>query len=98
MPTAVCPGYCYSELRRDYVKNPIAWLRWNLFDLAAARTSEEGARQLIWAALGPDGREGKHAYFLRGAYVSTLRTKEPSDFAMSREGKEAQDRIWVSAP
>lgn len=60
------------------------------------RTAEQGARQLVWAALGPDGKEGKHAYFLKGAYVSTLSVKEPSDFAMSKEGKEAQDRIRVS--
>lgn len=95
VPTSVNPGYCYSELRRNLVNKFTYHLLFSVQDLLFGRTSEQGARQLIWAALGPDGKEGKHADYLRGAYVSTQHIKEPSDFAISKEGREAQDRIWV---
>ena len=61
-----------------------------------ARTAEQGARQLLWAALGPDGKEGEHVKHLKGAFVMTSTVKEPSDFVISKEGKEDQDKIWVS--
>ncbi len=63
-----------------------------------ARTAEQGARQLLWAALGPDGKDGEHVKYLNGAYVSTLEVKEPSDYVMSKDGYEAQERVWVSSP
>ena len=65
---------------------------------AIARTGEQGARQLLWAALGPDGKEGDHVKHMKGAFVMTAAVKEPSDFVISKEGKQTQDKIWVSRP
>ena len=60
------------------------------------RTAEQGARQYIWAALGPDGKDGPHVKStMNGAYVSLACTREPSDFVVRKEGYEAQERIWV---
>ena len=56
-----------------------------------ARTTEEGSRQLVWAAVGGAGRE----FELRGAYVSKADVREVSDYVLSDEGAVAQRRIWV---
>lgn len=66
-----------------------------LMDIVMGRTAEQGARQLIWAALGPDGQDGEHTYFLHGAYVSNAEVREPSDFVISKEGYGAQEKLWV---
>ncbi|KAJ3556540.1 hypothetical protein NM688_g1968 [Phlebia brevispora] len=95
VPTVVNPGYCRSELRRN-ISSLSSIIQYAFMDLLVGRTAEQGARQLVWAALGPDGKEGKHTNWLRGAYVSTQGIKEPSDFAISKEGGESQDRIWAS--
>ena len=92
--TAVNPGYCVSELRRN-VTSLAMRIRFVIMDILLARTEEGGALQLVWAALGPDGKSGSHEHYMNGAYVSTLTVKEPSDFVISKEGREAQDRIWV---
>ncbi|KAJ3553195.1 hypothetical protein NM688_g3744 [Phlebia brevispora] len=95
IPTAVAPGYCYSNLRRHRAASFSGHLWYMGMDLLMARTAEQGARQLIWAALGPDGKEGRHVSWLRGAYVSCTQTvKEPSDFVMSKQGGEVQEKIW----
>lgn len=68
-----------------------------LMDRAIGRSTEKGSRQFIWAALGPDGKDGAHVrHIMNGAYVSLAAVVEPSDFAMSKEGYEAQEKIWVS--
>lgn len=67
-----------------------------MMDIALGRTAEQGARQLIWASLGPDGKDGEHTSFLHGAYVATLEVREPSDFVISKEGYDVQERLWVS--
>lgn len=92
---AVNPGYCFSELRRAVTVATA--IRFRLMDLAFGRTAEQGARQLVWAALGPDGKEGRHVSWMRGAYVSTQSIKEPSDFVISQDGGRAQEKIWVSS-
>lgn len=97
VPTSVNPGYCYSELRRHFTTNIARTIRFAVMDRLFARSGEEGARQLLWAALGPDGKEGKHTNWLRGAYVSVQSMKEPSDFVISYEGRIAQDKVWVGA-
>ena len=51
---------------------------------------------MLWAALGPDGKESDHVRHLRGAYVMTGKVVEPSDFVIGREGWEVQERLWVS--
>ncbi|TFK49620.1 short-chain dehydrogenase [Heliocybe sulcata] len=55
------------------------------------RTSEQGAYQLMWAALGPTNpSDNDH---IRGAYVVDNEITEPSDFVISKEGHEVQERI-----
>ena len=92
----VNPGFCYSDLRRHANEFFTYRLRFWIMEKLVARTSEEGARQLVWAALGPDGKEGRHLSWMRGVYVSTQSIKEPADFVISREGGIAQEKIWVS--
>lgn len=71
-------------------------MRIKLMRLVMGRTAEQGARQLVWAALGPDGKDGPHVkHTMSGAYVSFAEVREPSDFTISREGYEAQEKIWV---
>ncbi|KAH9478463.1 Short chain dehydrogenase sol3 [Psilocybe cubensis] len=54
------------------------------------RTSEQGSRQFVWAAIGGEERKDE----LRGAYISLAQVTEPSDYILSEEGKFAQDKIW----
>ena len=57
-----------------------------------ARTTEQGSRQLVWAAVGGAGRE----FELRGGYVSKADLQEVSDYVLSDEGAAVQTRVWVS--
>jgi retinol dehydrogenase-12 len=87
--TSANPGYCKSELRRNF---PFA-LRIidTIREALLARTTEEGSRQLVWAAVGGVGRE----FELRGGYVSMANLQEVSDYALSDEGAVVQTRLWV---
>ena len=89
--TAVNPGYCKSQLRR-YLPLPLRILN-SIVEVLLARTTEEGSRQLLWAAIGGAGRE----FELRGAYVSKATLQEVSDYVLSdeREGTALQTRLWV---
>ncbi|KAJ3507672.1 hypothetical protein NLJ89_g6172 [Agrocybe chaxingu] len=84
----VNPGYCYSELRRDFTGFMALFSR--LLDPLLARTTEQGARQLVWAAVGAKGEEDS----LRGAYVSLAAVSEPSDYVISKQGREDQNKLW----
>jgi retinol dehydrogenase-12 len=86
----VNPGFCYSALRRNF-KGIRAWPVW-LMELILARTTEQGSRQLIWACIG--GKDNIDQ--LHGAYISSMKIREPSDFVVSEEGKRAQAKLWVS--
>jgi len=55
-----------------------------------ARTTEQGSRQLIWACIG--GKDNIDQ--LRGAYISSMQVREPSDSVVSEEGKRAQAKLW----
>ncbi|KAF9050575.1 short-chain dehydrogenase [Panaeolus papilionaceus] len=86
---SVNPGFCVSSLRRELsgIQRFVAdWLAVKLL----ARTAEEGSRQLVWAALGsPEDTES-----LRGAYISSMKVCESSDFAISEESRAVHDKIW----
>ena len=56
-----------------------------------ARTTEEGSRQLVWAAVGSAGRE----FDLRGGYVNKANLEEVSEYVLSDEGAGLQTRLWV---
>ncbi len=83
--TAVNPGYCKSALRRHF---PFIL---HVVDVIREASTEEGSRQLVWAAVGGTGRE----FELRGGYVSMANLQEVSDYALSDEGAVVQTRLWV---
>ncbi|KAJ7740465.1 hypothetical protein DFH07DRAFT_926586 [Mycena maculata] len=85
---AVCPGYCYSELRRSM--SGLRALIDYLMERAFAFTTEEGSRQLVWAALAHED----HPETIRGGYVSCSNVTEVSDYVLSAEGARAEDHIW----
>ncbi len=55
-------------------------------------STEEGSRQLVWAAVG-GGEDEKR---LRGGYVSFSEIVEVGDYAMGEAGLKVQEKIWVS--
>jgi retinol dehydrogenase 12 len=87
--TAVNPGYCKSQLRRNL--SPFPLMIDTIIEALFARTTEGGSRQLVWAAVGGVGRE----FELRGGYVSNANLQEASDYALSDEGARVQTRLWV---
>jgi hypothetical protein len=57
-----------------------------------ARTSEEGSRQLVWAAIGaPEAGVDD----LRGAYINLSRVDEPGDFVLGDKGEKWENKLWV---
>jgi NAD(P)-dependent dehydrogenase (short-subunit alcohol dehydrogenase family) len=86
--STVNPGFCYSAIRKSFTGTK-ALLNW-IMESLLARTSEQGSRQLIWACIGgKDNVDG-----LRGAYISSMEIREPSDSVVSEEGKRAQTILW----
>ncbi|KAF8954534.1 short-chain dehydrogenase [Flammula alnicola] len=85
---AVNPGFCYSSLSSS-LKGPMAVADW-IMKKVLARTSEEGSRQLIWAAVGGEEMEDQ----LRGAFISLGRVSEASDYVLSKVGQAAQEKLW----
>ncbi|PFH49405.1 hypothetical protein AMATHDRAFT_147710 [Amanita thiersii Skay4041] len=83
----VNPGYCHSDLQRNYTG--LSGIFADLSQRIFAISTEEGSRQLVWAALGECDQE------LGGAYISRSEVTEPSDFVISEEGKEVQEKLWV---
>lgn len=56
-----------------------------------ARTTEQGARQFVYAALGkPVDPEALH-----GQYLNIQEVEEPSDYVIGDAGKARQDKLWV---
>ena len=68
----------------------------NVIGQCVEASEEQGARQLLYGALGPDGKEGEHTRFMKGGLVMAQQIREPSDFVIGKEGREAQNQIWVS--
>ena len=87
---AVNPGFCYSNLRRS--RGILESVINVIMEICLAWTSEQGSRQLVYAAIGERDEEDH----MKGAYVSHAAVVEPSDFVISEEGKAMQDNIWVS--
>ncbi|KAG7444404.1 NAD(P)-binding protein [Guyanagaster necrorhizus] len=87
---AINPGFCESELRRSLTTTwYMAFADWAMVKLIGY-TTEEGSRQLVWAAVGGGEEENS----LRGGYVSFSKIVEVSDFAISERGLKAQEKIW----
>ncbi|ORY74750.1 hypothetical protein BCR35DRAFT_353776 [Leucosporidium creatinivorum] len=77
----VNPGLCETELGRDLPRIMVMIMRW------LARTAEQGARNIAWAATEDTSAEP-------GAYVSVQAVKPTSPFTHSNEGKEAEAKVW----
>ncbi len=86
---AVDPGYSHSELDR-HAQGFVGMVVY-LVKLLLAMSAEQGSRQLIWGALG--GKEDEEK--LRGGYISRSNVIEPSDFVLSEQGQNMQEKIWV---
>jgi retinol dehydrogenase-12 len=90
---AVDPGYAISELRRNVQEFSIS-LYFYFMDLLLALPAEKSSRRLVWGALGKQEDEEK----MHGAYIGGSQIVEPSDFVLSDEGQQVQEKIWVCAP
>ncbi|KAG6835246.1 hypothetical protein H0H93_003571, partial [Arthromyces matolae] len=88
----VNPGLCHSELTRDVGGIP-AVILW-IMRAILARTPEQGARQLVYAALAGKIENGEVEEKFRGAYMSAAKVEEPSDFVIGEEGKVVQEKLW----
>ncbi|KAK7690012.1 hypothetical protein QCA50_006654 [Cerrena zonata] len=86
---AVTPGLCRSDLARNTITDA-------QFDaqLAAARSSEEGSRQLIWAAVGPENATREEMKKLHGQYVHNTKIEQVSEWVTSEEGGLVQERVF----
>ncbi|KAF8888743.1 hypothetical protein BD779DRAFT_1470032 [Infundibulicybe gibba] len=66
---AVDPGFCVSDIRREL--RGVQWVLTTLMEKAIAFTTEEGSRQLVWAAVAEENEKS-----LNGGYISTSRLEE----------------------
>ncbi|KAJ4473610.1 hypothetical protein J3R30DRAFT_3406515 [Lentinula aciculospora] len=87
VPVALNPGYCLSDLRRKASGEEAK--RYKQMEDEFAYTSEEGSRQIVFAAIGGKDEE------LRGAFTSYSKVCEISDWMLSEEGKKAEDKTWT---
>jgi len=83
----VNPGFCHSSLTRE--ASGTKWLFMKLLKLALARTTEEGSRTLVHAALAGTQSE------MQGRYLNACRVEEESDYAISEEGSKVEEKVWV---
>lgn len=86
--TSVTPGYCNSELTRHFVG--VAAHATQMMQRLFARTAEEGARQLVFGAVG----EAADPQKLRGAYISLHKVLTPSDHMLGDAGMARRDALW----
>ncbi|KAF8875435.1 short-chain dehydrogenase [Infundibulicybe gibba] len=84
---AVNPGFCISGIRRELggAQKVVA----GLMEKMIAFTTEEGSRQLVWAAVA-----GENEKSLNGGYVSGSQLMEVSDFVLDQDGQKAEEDIW----
>ncbi|KAK1224190.1 hypothetical protein PQX77_012917 [Marasmius sp. AFHP31] len=92
LPTITCvsvgPGFCESDLTRHVTgqqAEAIAKMKEEY-----AYTSEEGGRQLLYAAIGERDRESE----MRGGWVAFSEISECSDFLLGEEGKRLEGKVW----
>ncbi|KAJ3766569.1 hypothetical protein FB446DRAFT_676389 [Lentinula raphanica] len=88
VPVSLNPGFCVSGLRRKHENGEEAE-RFKKMEDEFGYTSEEGSRQIIYAAIGGKDQE------LRGAFTSYSQVLEISDWMLSDEGKKAEEKTWT---
>ncbi|KAE9408557.1 NAD(P)-binding protein [Gymnopus androsaceus JB14] len=87
---AICPGYCYSEFRRQITG--IRALLDRLMETLLAFTTEEGSRHLVYGAVAGSGSAAEEKF--KGGYIALSQVVEPSDFSISKEGLELEQKYW----
>ncbi|KAK0215090.1 hypothetical protein IW262DRAFT_1300324 [Armillaria fumosa] len=85
---SVTPGLCYSDIGSGAPAEEAERLQKMREELAF--TTEEGSRQLVYAAVGSLDNEEK----LRGKYINLSEVVEENDFVISEVGKIVQDKVW----
>ncbi len=83
--TSCCPGFCVSELGRQYNSWFEGWAKWAFYGLFA-RSTEDGSRTLVGAStLGEEAQ---------GGYLVNGKLQTPGELVISAEGKEIQEQVW----
>ncbi|KAK0443693.1 uncharacterized protein EV420DRAFT_1649158 [Desarmillaria tabescens] len=85
---SVNPGLCFSGIGSGLPPEQAERMRKLREEFAF--TTEEGSRQLVYAAVGSPDNEEK----LRGKYIHLSEVVEESDFVISEDGKIVQDKVW----
>ncbi|KAK0443712.1 uncharacterized protein EV420DRAFT_1277835 [Desarmillaria tabescens] len=85
---SVTPGLCFSNIRSGAPAKEAEHLQKIREELGF--TTEEGSRQLVYAAVGSLDDEEK----LRRKYINRSEVVEESDFVISKDGKIIQDKVW----
>ncbi|KAK1224192.1 hypothetical protein PQX77_012919 [Marasmius sp. AFHP31] len=92
LPTVTCcsvnPGFCESDLTRHVTGERAETIR--KMKEESAYTSEEGSRQLLYAAIGERDKEEQ----VRGGYLNYSEISECSDFLLGDEGKKLEAKLW----
>jgi hypothetical protein len=90
----VSPGLTRSNVMRNTPLLLIPFIK--LFVAIFARKTTDGAKTYVWAALaGKPEHEAALRQELRGAFSMDCTTREPSDYMMSKEGRDAEALLWV---
>lgn len=92
---SVNPGFCASQLMR-YADPAIAAHFSEA--LKFARTPEEGSRQFIRAAIGPDPKKldsSEDTDSFKGGYITHNENAPTSEWVRSEEGGKIQSKVWV---
>jgi retinol dehydrogenase 12 len=89
--SAPCPGFCVSELRRDFTAGSSLFrLLEIILEKLVMFTTEQGARNFVHCALSKDIGD------VHGQFVLLSKPQETSDFVLSEKGAELQKRFYVS--
>ncbi|KAJ8074046.1 hypothetical protein PM082_012337 [Marasmius tenuissimus] len=92
LPTVTCcsvnPGFCESDLCRHATGERAETIR--KMKAESAYTSEEGSRQLLYAAIGERDKEDQ----VRGSYLGYSEISECSDFLLGEEGQKLEAKLW----
>jgi len=62
--------------------------------MPVARTTEEGARQLIYAAIAGEKEGEVQVESLKGAFIQHVAVASPSPWVTSEEGGKVQEIFW----
>jgi hypothetical protein len=90
----VCPGFAYSELRREAANDPQKAAMFQALEKEFAYTAEEGSRHIVYGALvGLGNREEEEN--IKGKYLASSKMVPVSELVISKFGKETEDKVWV---